>query len=99
MAEFLQKLRARVRVGVVGGSDLDKIKEQLGDDGETRTSVLVWAQQVCSYLPLTLFSLCSVIHNMDYVFAENGLVAYKNGQLQSIQVRTLLTPEGVCLGI
>uniref|UniRef100_A0A3Q4HUK3 Phosphomannomutase n=1 Tax=Neolamprologus brichardi TaxID=32507 RepID=A0A3Q4HUK3_NEOBR len=35
MAEFLQKLRTRVRVGVVGGSDLSKIKEQLGDDGET----------------------------------------------------------------
>ncbi|XP_028999939.1 phosphomannomutase 2 [Betta splendens] len=58
MAEFLQKLRTRVRVGVVGGSDLDKIKEQLGDD---------------------------VIQNMDYVFAENGLVAYKNGTLHSVQ--------------
>uniref|UniRef100_A0A3P9N847 Phosphomannomutase n=1 Tax=Poecilia reticulata TaxID=8081 RepID=A0A3P9N847_POERE len=31
---FLEKLRTRVRVGVVGGSDLSKIKEQLGDDGE-----------------------------------------------------------------
>ncbi|CAN9510047.1 unnamed protein product [Ophioblennius macclurei] len=58
MAEFLQKLRARVRVGVVGGSDLVKIKEQLGND---------------------------VIQKVDYVFAENGLVAYKNGQLVSIQ--------------
>lgn len=36
MTEFLQKLRTRVRVGVVGGSDLSKIKEQLGDDGETQ---------------------------------------------------------------
>lgn len=35
MTEFLQKLRTRVRVGVVGGSDLSKIREQLGDDGET----------------------------------------------------------------
>ncbi|XP_078123164.1 phosphomannomutase 2 isoform X2 [Sander vitreus] len=58
MAEFLQKLRNKVRVGVVGGSDLSKIKEQLGDD---------------------------VIQKMDYVFAENGLVAYKNGQLLSVQ--------------
>lgn len=39
MAEFLEQLRTRVRVGVVGGSDLSKIKEQLGDDGETHTSV------------------------------------------------------------
>ncbi|XP_039661553.1 phosphomannomutase 2 isoform X2 [Perca fluviatilis] len=58
IAEFLQKLRTKVRVGVVGGSDLSKIKEQLGDD---------------------------VIQKMDYVFAENGLVAYKNGQLLSVQ--------------
>lgn len=33
MAQFLQKLRTRVKVGVVGGSDLKKIKEQLGEDG------------------------------------------------------------------
>ncbi|XP_048103717.1 phosphomannomutase 2 isoform X2 [Alosa alosa] len=48
----------RVRVGVVGGSDLVKIKEQLGDD---------------------------VIDQVDYVFSENGLVAYRYGQLHSIQ--------------
>lgn len=34
MAAFLQELRRRVKVGVVGGSDFEKIKEQLGDDGE-----------------------------------------------------------------
>lgn len=34
MKEFLRRLRTRVRVGVVGGSDLVKILEQLGDDGE-----------------------------------------------------------------
>ncbi|KAM9454609.1 phosphomannomutase 2 [Clarias gariepinus] len=58
MQEFLSKLRQRVRVGVVGGSDLNKIKEQLGDD---------------------------VIERVDYVFAENGLVAYRFGQLHSVQ--------------
>uniref|UniRef100_A0A673HHJ6 Phosphomannomutase n=1 Tax=Sinocyclocheilus rhinocerous TaxID=307959 RepID=A0A673HHJ6_9TELE len=58
MHQFLNELRQRVRVGVVGGSDLDKIKEQLGDD---------------------------VINRMDYVFAENGLVAYRFGQLHSVQ--------------
>uniref|UniRef100_A0A1A8EMN4 Phosphomannomutase n=1 Tax=Nothobranchius korthausae TaxID=1143690 RepID=A0A1A8EMN4_9TELE len=58
MKALLEKLRTRVRVGVVGGSDLSKIQEQLGDD---------------------------VIQTVDYVFAENGLVAYKNGQLHSIQ--------------
>ncbi|CAH2306750.1 phosphomannomutase 2 [Pelobates cultripes] len=33
MADFLHNLRKRVKVGVVGGSDFDKIKEQLGEDG------------------------------------------------------------------
>ncbi|XP_062865868.1 phosphomannomutase 2 [Trichomycterus rosablanca] len=58
MLEFLNKLRQKVRVGVVGGSDLTKIKEQLGDD---------------------------VTKQVDYVFAENGLVAYRFGQLHSVQ--------------
>ncbi|XP_068100755.1 phosphomannomutase 2 [Hyperolius riggenbachi] len=61
MAEFLQRLRKQVKLGVVGGSDFEKIKEQLGDD---------------------------VVEKFDYVFAENGLVAYKNGQFlckESIQ--------------
>ncbi|XP_053132135.1 phosphomannomutase 2 [Hemicordylus capensis] len=61
MADFLQVLRKKVKVGVVGGSDFEKIQEQLGDD---------------------------VVEKFDYVFPENGLVAYKNGKLvgkQSIQ--------------
>lgn len=32
MEEFLKKLKQKVVVGVVGGSDLKKIKEQLGSD-------------------------------------------------------------------
>ncbi|KAI5090291.1 phosphomannomutase 2 [Silurus meridionalis] len=58
MQEFVRKLGQKVRVGVVGGSDLNKIKEQLGDD---------------------------VIKRVDYVFAENGLVAYRYGELHSVQ--------------
>ncbi|XP_006009321.1 phosphomannomutase 2 [Latimeria chalumnae] len=56
--EFLQKLRKKVKVGVVGGSDIEKIKEQLGED---------------------------VVEKVDYVFAENGLVAYKDGKFLSKQ--------------
>lgn len=51
---FLQELRKYVKVGIVGGSDLAKISEQLGK---------------------------TAIHDYDYLFAENGLVAYKEGQL------------------
>lgn len=31
---FLQSLRRKVKIGIVGGSDYSKIAEQLGDDGE-----------------------------------------------------------------
>ncbi|KAH7291882.1 hypothetical protein KP509_29G040100 [Ceratopteris richardii] len=54
MLDFLQELRKVVVVGVVGGSDLSKISEQLGK---------------------------STITDYDYVFSENGLVAYKDGKL------------------
>ncbi|BBN05730.1 phosphomannomutase [Marchantia polymorpha subsp. ruderalis] len=54
MFKFMQDLRQVVTVGVVGGSDLVKISEQLGKN---------------------------TIYDYDYVFSENGLVAYKNGVL------------------
>ncbi|PKU82013.1 Phosphomannomutase [Dendrobium catenatum] len=60
MLQFMQDLRKVVTVGVVGGSDLVKISEQLGKSDT---------------------SCCAVISDYDYVFAENGLVAYKNGEL------------------
>lgn len=33
MVEFMAKLRERITIGVVGGSDLPKQKEQLGNSG------------------------------------------------------------------
>ncbi|XP_053785140.1 phosphomannomutase 2 isoform X2 [Desmodus rotundus] len=32
MDDFLQKLRQKVKIGVVGGSDFEKVQEQLGND-------------------------------------------------------------------
>lgn len=58
MIEFLQNLRKRVSVGIVGGSDFPKICEQVGKD---------------------------IPKQVDYVFAENGLTAYKNGELIAVQ--------------
>uniref|UniRef100_A0A8C5P0W0 Phosphomannomutase n=1 Tax=Jaculus jaculus TaxID=51337 RepID=A0A8C5P0W0_JACJA len=61
MDDFLQKLRQKARIGVVGGSDFEKVQEQLGSD---------------------------VVEKYDYVFPENGLVAYKDGKFlckQNIQ--------------
>ncbi|XP_049759112.1 phosphomannomutase 2 isoform X3 [Elephas maximus indicus] len=61
MDDFLQELRQKIKIGVVGGSDFEKVQEQLGND---------------------------VVEKYDYVFAENGLVAYRDGKLlckQNIQ--------------
>eukprot|EP00066_Takifugu_rubripes_P030529 XP_011619795.1 PREDICTED: phosphomannomutase 1-like [Takifugu rubripes] len=38
--EFLQTLRGKVKIGIVGGSDYSKIAEQLGDNGEHSLHVL-----------------------------------------------------------
>lgn len=55
---FLKDLRSRVVIGMVGGSDMDKQKEQLGDD---------------------------LLGMFDWVFPQNGLVAYKDGTLLATQ--------------
>ncbi len=97
MHQFLNELRQRVRVGVVGGSDLDKIKEQLGDDGVYNNCklCLIHAQNIqCIYSVseyLKCFISFTVINRVDYVFAENGLVAYRFGQLHSVQVILILS--------
>ncbi|KFM78438.1 Phosphomannomutase 2, partial [Stegodyphus mimosarum] len=56
MKDLLVKLKSKVPIGLVGGSDLKKIVEQMGNDFEG-------------------------MNTYNYVFAENGLVAYKNGKL------------------
>ena len=58
---FLKRLRGVTATGMVGGSDLAKQREQLGED---------------------------VLDIFDYVFPENGLVAYKAGSpLASTSIR------------
>lgn len=58
MVQFLRSLKTVVSVGIVGGSDLNKIREQLGSEAEK------------SY---------------DYFFAENGLMAFKQGEQIAVQ--------------
>ena len=53
MIEFLKELKTKVTIGIIGGSDLKKQKEQLGE---------------------------IVLNDFDYVFAENGLDAFKNNK-------------------
>ena len=60
MATALGELKKHVTVGVVSGSDVIKLDEQLQGDS---------------------------IHKFKYVFGENGVCAYKDGQLISHEVR------------
>ncbi|XP_054168051.1 uncharacterized protein LOC128965389 [Oppia nitens] len=64
ISEVLTKLKEKVTIGLVGGSDLPKIAEQMGRQGDDVSE-----------------AIDDVIQRYDYVFAENGLVAYKNGSL------------------
>lgn len=63
MQEFLQRLKSKVTVGIVGGSDLVKQQEQMG---------------------------ANIVKEVDYSFSENGLVAYKNGELIGKEVIIIL---------
>lgn len=58
MMQFMKSLSDKITVGIVGGSDLPKQEEQLGEG-------------IAKVFP--------------YNFSQNGLVAYKNGELQEIQ--------------
>ncbi|VDM03124.1 unnamed protein product [Schistocephalus solidus] len=57
MYECLMRLQEKVNVGVVGGSDLNKISEQMGG--------------------------ANALHKIKHVFSENGLVAFREGELIS----------------
>jgi len=52
MIEFLKGVSKNYPIAAVGGSDINKLKEQLADS----------------------------INIFDYLFTENGLVGFKNGQ-------------------
>jgi len=58
MMNFMKDLSKKITVGIVGGSDLPKQEEQLGN---------------------------GIVHLFPYNFSQNGLVAYKNGELLEIQ--------------
>lgn len=75
MKEFLQKLKEKVVVGVVGGSDLIKQQEQLGANIVNEVNFSFSGN-------FLVFSLCLSISSFICCFGiENGLVAYKDGQL------------------
>jgi len=57
---LVKEVKQKVKIGIVGGSDLAKIIEQLGNEER-------------------------VLKEFDFVFAENGMVAYVDGELKATQ--------------
>lgn len=67
MEQFLFSIKDKVTLGIVGGSDFVKAKEQIGEN---------------------IFNL------FEYVFSENGLTYYKNGELiHQKSLRTYFTQQ------
>ena len=54
MNNFLKELRKKMNIGIVGGSDIEKQKEQMGNN---------------------------IVNEVDYDFPENGLIAFKDGNI------------------
>jgi phosphomannomutase len=71
-----------VTVGVVGGSDLVKITEQLGKSGRQPSQV----PSLFASSDNVVRCSSAVLTDYDYVFSENGLVAHKNAELAGTQV-------------
>ena len=100
MEKFILQLRNKARIGIVGGSDLVKQKEQLGDKSQfkltpftsqtrSETTISPCHFNIFSNIrispSLLLFVVVLVVSEWDYVFSENGLVAYKEGALLAQQ--------------
>jgi phosphomannomutase len=79
MVDFMQDVRKKVYVAFVGGSDLHKIKEQLGDDC------------MCFFLKVSDFILRSGVEHFDYSFSQNGLHALKDGKFLAENVRSFFS--------
>ena len=80
MRDFLQELRKVVTVGIVGGSDLKKIKEQLGDDAETAYDYLFSENGLVAHKAGTLLATQSLKKHL----GEDKLKCFINFTLKEI---------------
>ena len=101
MHDVLSRLRKYCYVGVVSGSDLCKVSEQLALTSDTDSEIfclnfcfsnmypLICVFSRKTLLPDYALYFISVTKEFDYVFSENGLVAFKNGELLSRMVSSV----------
>ncbi|KAJ3211761.1 Phosphomannomutase [Entophlyctis luteolus] len=81
MKQTLANLRKKIAIGFVGGSDLAKQKEQIGEDG-TQSLVTSFLHAIFPFVfELTFVKINRIVLDMfDFCFSENGLTAYKLGK-------------------
>jgi len=72
---LIDKLKKKYFIGLVSGSDISKINEQMGGP-ECKNTI---SRVLCVFIIEFEFSFISVTAQFDYVFVENGLVAFKDG--------------------
>lgn len=78
MKDTLAALRKKAVIGFVGGSDISKQYEQLGNSSEYYKREMDSIDQILKYH--------IVLEDFDFCFAENGLTAYRLGQQMTSQV-------------
>ena len=97
MVKTLLEVRKTVVIGFVGGSDLSKQKEQLGENGACvaplplpTLSQCIGPAGTCTLPPHSCLRMLrahpAVLDLFDFAFAENGLTAYRKGKVLSTQV-------------
>jgi hypothetical protein len=97
MSVFLEDLRKILPTAIVGGSNFDKQRYQIGEDGTTTHPERLHPPRApgplrCACAIVRVRWWCgTVLSRFDYVFSENGLVAFKDGQPLGIEVHSSST--------
>jgi phosphomannomutase len=87
MQDTLTQLRKKVVIGFVGGSDLAKQQEQIGEDGNSCSSSRA---PPCPF-PTHIVATLIVLNMFDFCFPQNGLTAFEQAKELPSEV-TILVP-------
>ena len=93
MTAFLRRLRTQASVAIVGGSDIAKQKEQLGENSacllkHNRCAADDIRQRFSDVLKDSCAWGASVVRELDFVFSENGMVSWDHGVELPSEVRS-----------
>lgn len=106
VAAFLQKLRSRVQIGVVGGSDYFKIAEQLGEGDEGKG--VAQAPRCSGFQPAPIYSGPSQVGEGDVetpgpassqTLPCFGVCVLGGAQRNQGNSKMLFSPSGPCSGL